>query len=108
MQEFVFFIEGRVQHPLTIDPTVWIFDERKVDLNTYFNEQANKEDADTIYKKAISAQWDKEILEALHHLAFTQMEMKLNIRSNEKSMGNMQCHCSLLSKIQNLLKHRHL
>ncbi|MBP3952170.1 peptidyl-prolyl cis-trans isomerase [Bacillus suaedae] len=63
MQEFVFFIEGTVKKPLTIDPTVWIFDERKVDLETYFEEERITEDAEELYTKAISAQWDKEILE---------------------------------------------
>jgi hypothetical protein len=63
MQEFVFFIEGDVNHPLTVDPTVWIFDERKVDLDTYFDELNTAEDEETTYKKAISAQWDKEITE---------------------------------------------
>ncbi|MDT8859169.1 peptidyl-prolyl cis-trans isomerase [Alkalihalobacillus sp. MEB130] len=63
MQEFVFFINGDVDHPLTIDPTVWIFDERKVDLDTYFDEMKTKEDEETAYKKAISAQWDKELIE---------------------------------------------
>ncbi|MCM3713058.1 peptidyl-prolyl cis-trans isomerase [Halalkalibacter oceani] len=63
MNEFVFFIDGNVDHPLTIDPSVWIFDERKIDLHTYFDELATKEDEETAYKKAISAQWDKEITE---------------------------------------------
>ncbi len=63
MQEFVFFIDGDVNHPLTIDPTVWIFDERKVDLDTYFDEIKTMDDEETAYKKAISAQWDKEITE---------------------------------------------
>ncbi|WP_347814338.1 peptidyl-prolyl cis-trans isomerase [Alkalihalobacillus sp. LMS39] len=61
--EFVFFITGNVEHPLTIDPTVWIFDDRKVDLTTYFTESKKEEDSLTAYKKAISAQWDKEITE---------------------------------------------
>lgn len=63
MQEFVFFINGDVHHPLTIDPTVWIFDERKVDLDTYFDEARSQEDDVIAYTKAISAQWDKEITE---------------------------------------------
>lgn len=63
MQEFVFFIDGDVHHPLTIDPTVWIFDERKVDLDTYFDEIKSIDDEETAYTKAISAQWDKEIIE---------------------------------------------
>lgn len=60
MREFVFFIEGEVNRPLTIDPTVWIFDERKVDLTTYFDELDSMDDELTAYQKSISAQWDKE------------------------------------------------
>ncbi|MEB1809940.1 MAG: peptidyl-prolyl cis-trans isomerase [Bacillaceae bacterium] len=61
--EFVVFINGKVSHPLTIDPSVWIFDERKVDLNTYFDLPKDEEDELTKYTKAISKQWDKEITE---------------------------------------------
>ncbi|WP_078430626.1 hypothetical protein [Alkalihalobacterium alkalinitrilicum] len=61
--EFVVFINGKVNHPLTIDPSVWIFDERKVDLNTYFDLPREEEDELTKYTKAISKQWDKEITE---------------------------------------------
>ncbi|WP_216828109.1 peptidyl-prolyl cis-trans isomerase [Alkalihalobacterium elongatum] len=61
--EFVIFINGKVSHPLTIDPSVWIFDERKVDLNTYFDLPRDEEDELTKYTKAISKQWDKEITE---------------------------------------------
>ncbi|MBU8906727.1 peptidyl-prolyl cis-trans isomerase [Desertibacillus haloalkaliphilus] len=59
--EFIIDITGDVDHPLTIDPSVWIFDERKVDLDTYFDTE--REDELTAYKKAISAQWDREITE---------------------------------------------
>ena len=34
----ILFINGKVRFPITIDPTVWIFDDRKVDLTTYFDE----------------------------------------------------------------------
>ena len=63
MNEFVFFIEGEITRPLTIDPTVWIFDERKVDLESYFDQLDTMDDELTIYQKTISAQWDKERLE---------------------------------------------
>ncbi|TSB45290.1 peptidyl-prolyl cis-trans isomerase [Alkalicoccobacillus porphyridii] len=63
MNEFVFFIEGDVNRSLTIDPTVWIFDERKIDLTTYFDELETMDDEMTKYQKSISAQWDKERLE---------------------------------------------
>ncbi|MBU9711261.1 peptidyl-prolyl cis-trans isomerase [Evansella tamaricis] len=32
-------ITGNVKHTITIDPGVWIFDERKVDLDTYFSQK---------------------------------------------------------------------
>ncbi|MBU9720488.1 MULTISPECIES: hypothetical protein [Bacillaceae] len=32
-------ISGNVQHTITIDPGVWIFDDRKVDLDTYFSQK---------------------------------------------------------------------
>ena len=35
----ILFINGKVRFPITIDPTVWIFDDRKVDLTTYFDEK---------------------------------------------------------------------
>ncbi|KMK77078.1 hypothetical protein [Alkalihalobacillus pseudalcaliphilus] len=63
MKEFVFFIDGEVAHPLTIDPSVWIFDERKVHLKDAFTAKEQKEDPEIAYRKAISAQWDKEIIE---------------------------------------------
>ncbi|WP_279402020.1 hypothetical protein [Piscibacillus salipiscarius] len=35
-------IEGNVKHPITLDPTVWIFDDRKVLLDDAFkNEDSN-------------------------------------------------------------------
>ncbi|WP_096199209.1 hypothetical protein [Bacillus sp. FJAT-45350] len=61
--EFIVFITGEVEHSLTIDPSVWIFDERKVNLDTFFNSSEPVEDELTTYKKAISAQWDREITE---------------------------------------------
>ncbi|MFB5660714.1 peptidyl-prolyl cis-trans isomerase [Alteribacillus sp. HJP-4] len=61
--EFIVFISGRVRYPITIDPTVWIFDERKVDLTTYFDQDNSEEAELERYTKAISKQWDKEITE---------------------------------------------
>ncbi|UCZ51868.1 peptidyl-prolyl cis-trans isomerase [Bacillus shivajii] len=34
----ILLIKGNVQHTITIDPGVWIFDDRKVDLDTYFSQ----------------------------------------------------------------------
>jgi hypothetical protein len=59
-------IKGKVKHPITLDPSVWIFDDRKVDLKTYFHtksDQPSDSDDLTEYKKSISKQWDREIAE---------------------------------------------
>ncbi|WP_263707500.1 peptidyl-prolyl cis-trans isomerase [Shouchella tritolerans] len=65
MEEFVFFISGKVARPLTIDPTVWIFDERKIDLEAFFeSEEGLPDDNDLVsYTKAVAKKWDKEMLE---------------------------------------------
>lgn len=62
--EHVVLIKGEVEHSLTIDPSVWIFDERKVDLNTYFTEEKSEQiDELSEYTKKMSEHWDRELLE---------------------------------------------
>ncbi|MGJ7923100.1 peptidyl-prolyl cis-trans isomerase [Neobacillus sp. LXY-4] len=62
--ENIIQISGKVKFPITLDPGVWIFDDRKIDLNTYFQlKSEEKPDELTEYKKAISKQWDREIVE---------------------------------------------
>lgn len=57
-------ISGKVKFTITLDPSVWIFDDRKIDLNTYFDlVHEEKPDELTEYKKKISKQWDREIAE---------------------------------------------
>ncbi|MRX71684.1 peptidyl-prolyl cis-trans isomerase [Bacillus lacus] len=59
----IIMIKGKVKFTITIDPGVWIFDDRKVDLKTYFQEsRAPKDDLET-YTKEVSAHWDREIRE---------------------------------------------
>ncbi|WP_027408269.1 hypothetical protein [Anoxybacteroides tepidamans] len=58
-------ITGKVKFSITLDPGVWIFDDRKVELESYFSGQNQKEEQsqkeDEIQK--ISAYWDREIQE---------------------------------------------
>jgi len=56
-------IEGNVQYAITLDAGVWIFDDRKVDLTTYFQEKPVQKDEIAEYTKAVSAHWDREIQE---------------------------------------------
>lgn len=56
-------IQGNVNFKITLDPTVWIFDDRRVDLTTYFKEErviVNEEDA---YVEGASKFWSREIME---------------------------------------------
>ncbi|KEK25879.1 hypothetical protein [Bacillus gaemokensis] len=57
----ILFINGKVRFPITIDPSVWIFDDRKVDLTTYFNENKEEEPELETYLKHTSEHWDREI-----------------------------------------------
>ncbi|WP_261133849.1 peptidyl-prolyl cis-trans isomerase [Bacillus sp. Marseille-Q3570] len=56
--ESIVLIKGKVSYPITLDPGVWIFDDRKVDLSTYFNEE--KIEHEDSYTKDVSQHWDRE------------------------------------------------
>ena len=49
----ILFINGKVRFPITIDPTVWIFDDRKVDLTTYFDETRENTSELEVYLKTL-------------------------------------------------------
>ncbi|WP_338753856.1 peptidyl-prolyl cis-trans isomerase [Bacillus sp. FJAT-52991] len=57
-------IYGKVKFSVTLDPGVWIFDDRRIDLDTYFDTtETNKLSEEEEYTKNISQFWDKEIRE---------------------------------------------
>ncbi|RFU71133.1 peptidyl-prolyl cis-trans isomerase [Peribacillus saganii] len=61
--ESIILLTGNVKFPITLDPGVWIFDDRKVDLNTYFEKEEKKDNEMEEYTKAVSEHWDREIRE---------------------------------------------
>lgn len=61
--EKIILISGNVKYPITLDPGVWIFDDRKIDLTTYFESENEHLDEMEAYTKAISKHWDREIIE---------------------------------------------
>lgn len=61
--EKIILITGKVKYPITLDPSVWIFDDRRIDLTTYFSVKKEVVDEIEEYKKAISKHWDREIME---------------------------------------------
>ncbi|AIE59511.1 hypothetical protein [Bacillus methanolicus] len=61
--ENIITIKGKVKFNITMDPGVWIFDDRRIDLNTYFISRNQEEDDLEEYTKSISKHWDREIME---------------------------------------------
>jgi hypothetical protein len=59
----IFLLTGNVKYPITVDAGVWIFDDRRIDLDTYFHEEQQEIDELEEYTKAVSKHWDREITE---------------------------------------------
>ncbi|MGG1443718.1 hypothetical protein ABE354_17045 [Brevibacillus laterosporus] len=59
----VIVVKGAVEFPITIDPSVWVFDDRKFELSTYM-EQDNLELQETQkYIRGAALHWEKEMKE---------------------------------------------
>lgn len=61
--EFIIPIKGAVKFNITLDPTVWIFDDRKIDLDEFFAGEYEYKDELEEYTKVTSAHWSREIIE---------------------------------------------
>ncbi|MBE1553599.1 peptidyl-prolyl cis-trans isomerase [Sporosarcina limicola] len=61
--ESIIPIKGNVRFKITLDPSVWIFDDRKIDLKTYFTEQRVEKDELEEYKRNMGQHWSREIME---------------------------------------------
>lgn len=59
----IIMVTGAVTHRITIDPSVWIFDERKIDLAQFTGDEDERLDDVPTYLKGTGAQWDKELKE---------------------------------------------
>jgi len=61
--ETIIPITGAVTYKITIDPTVWIFDDRRLDLKTYFTQTVEEESGELKYLDAMGKHWSREIME---------------------------------------------
>lgn len=61
--EAIIPIKGKVRYAITLDPGVWIFDDRRIDLKTFFTESHIEKDELEEYKKAMGKHWSREIME---------------------------------------------
>jgi hypothetical protein len=56
-------ITGKVKYPITLDPGTWIFDDRRIDMETYFTSDRAKVNKDEEYTRATGRFFDREIKE---------------------------------------------
>jgi hypothetical protein len=61
--ENIIVFKGNVKYQITLDPGVWIFDDRRVDLTMYFMQENIRKNELEEYTKAVSKHWDREIME---------------------------------------------
>ncbi len=64
--DFIIPIKGNVKYPITMDPSVWIFDDRRLDLADYFQNPTvalTKEEEEEQYKEKMGKFWSREIME---------------------------------------------
>ncbi|MGI1804970.1 hypothetical protein ACRPK8_04455 [Exiguobacterium sp. TDN 0502] len=79
----IFPINGKVRHQLTIDPTVWIFDERKVAVEK-IGQPADTSEQEAYYAK-MGAAWDKGIMEGSrtdHNRPMTRAEKEAALQGS--------------------------
>ncbi|MBT2678428.1 peptidyl-prolyl cis-trans isomerase [Bacillus sp. ISL-35] len=74
--ETIIPIKGKVKYKITLDSGVWIFDDRKVDLTTYFINEKESEDLLEEYTKSVSKHWDREIMEGAVYPPTLKTEVK--------------------------------
>lgn len=56
-------IKGAVTYSITLDPGVWIFDERKLELHSFAELEDEEQANELAYLKGAGAHWDREIFE---------------------------------------------
>lgn len=59
----IVLLEGSVNYKITLDPSVWIFDDRKIDLTDLFSHKQSETKEQDGYTKSFSQAWDREINE---------------------------------------------
>lgn len=87
--EQVLLIHGNVKYTITLDPSVWIFDDRKEELETVFDSQKVEENLENNDEQAgISKYWAREILEGAVSPPTLETEKKFE---KEKLLNGNYC-----------------
>ncbi|KHD84300.1 peptidyl-prolyl cis-trans isomerase [Bacillus ginsengihumi] len=75
-------VKGKVKFPITLDIGTWLFDDHKIDLDTYFEQDHSETNTDEEYLKKTGQFFDREIKEG----AITQPPPKPNTHSKRQHM----------------------
>lgn len=90
-------IKGAVKYNITLDPTVWIFDDRRLDLKTHFLEGTEVEDEDLKYLLNTGKHWSREIMEGATFPPTLKTERKFDRQGMKTGTFGME--------IKHFLKH---
>ncbi|WP_270181740.1 peptidyl-prolyl cis-trans isomerase [Alkalihalobacillus sp. CinArs1] len=58
--ETIIPIKGKVTYPITLDASVWIFDDRKIELEEFLKFNSSSDENENDYIKAQSERWEQE------------------------------------------------
>lgn len=83
-------IKGAVNFNITLDPSVWIFDDRRIDLKTYFTQSQEEEDEDLKYLLATGKHWSREIMEGAVFPPTLKTERKFDRQGMKTGTFGMQ------------------
>ncbi|RHW39771.1 peptidyl-prolyl cis-trans isomerase [Lysinibacillus yapensis] len=83
-------IKGAVKYKITLDPTVWIFDDRRLDLTTYFSVGNEQEDEDLKYLLNTGKHWSREIMEGATFPPTLKTERKFDRQGMKTGTFGMQ------------------
>jgi len=59
----IILIKGNVKYTITLDPGVWIFDDRRIDLHTYFDMGVKEKGFEEDYVEKTAKHFEREIRE---------------------------------------------
>lgn len=61
--ESIILIKEKVKFTITLDPSVWIFDERRKELDEFLKGINDNTESEADYTKRISKEWERELTE---------------------------------------------
>ncbi|QPC46209.1 peptidyl-prolyl cis-trans isomerase [Mangrovibacillus cuniculi] len=97
MMNSIVTISGNVHFPITLDPSVWIFDDRRIDLDEFFSSQYENVSEEEKYIEETAKHWEREIREG----ALNPPTLKSEKKFERQKILNTSLGIYLLPFIQN-------